>query len=157
MTVNNQFWKEQQEHLQVKLSDFEHCVETPFVPGELEGWLNQTHQALQQLIPQIELLTQHIHKDEFTEIAEEDPGLLGRVESMRDEDRTVQEEMQQLVKNLEQLRAQETRGATETDLKQDLDAFVSTALTFLNRVRSQEVAIRTWLVEAFNRDRGEVD
>jgi hypothetical protein len=35
--------------------------------------------------------------------------------------------------------------------------FAQTLLDLVQRLRKQEVALRTWLVEAFTRDRGAVD
>jgi len=48
-------------------------------------------------------------------------------------------------------------GAMETDLKQDIDQFVDASLALLTQIRKQEVAVRTWLVEAYTRDKGVMD
>ena len=151
------FWKTHQDQLGRTLEIFEESADTPFVPGELENWLKETQEALYQLIPVLQEQTQSIHADEFAEIAEEDPGLLSRVEDMREEDRAIMEQKDKLADWLHDLQARLSHGASETDLKGDLDAFVSAALELVMRTRKQEVTVRTWLVEAFDRDRGTVD
>lgn len=157
MSVQQEFWRKQQEELKFKLGEFEQAVEVPFIPGELDNWLKTAREKFERLRPQLQLQTQHIHADEFAEIAEEDPGLLGRVESMREEDREIMAECREIADRLEKLCEEKEKGASETDLKEDLDRFVSLSLDFVTRIRKQEVTLRTWFVEAFNRDRGTVD
>jgi len=157
MSVQQEFWRKQQEELKLKLGEFEQAVEVPFIPGELPNWLKTTREKFERLRPQLQLQTRHIHADEFAEIAEEDPELLGRVESMREEDRGIMAECREIADRLEKLCKGEEKGASETDLKEDLNQFVSLSLEFVTRIRKQEVTLRTWLVEAFTRDRGTVD
>lgn len=186
MSVQTDFWKTQQEQLQAELAHFEQCVSMPLVPGELDSWLEEVQTAWQALWPQLQMLTQYIHAKEFTQIAEEDPELSGRVREMREEDTA----MMALCDTLsDQLKWMETRfvngtaapdfgekmtgpdnkdidptkrdfydtGAMETDLKPDLDPFVADGLSLVSRIRKQEVTVRTWLVEAYTRDKGVMD
>jgi hypothetical protein len=157
MSTKQEFWKTQEEQFKQKLSTFEECAARPFVPGELEHWLKNTEEALRELSPQLQLQTQHIHAEEFAEIAEEDPELFGRVESMREEDQSLADDWERIGNSLEEIKSRLEGGESETDLKEDLDDFVSLCLEFVTRVRKQEVTVRTWLVEAFTRDRGDVD
>lgn len=157
MSIEQQFWKTQQEELQRKLKNFEEAAETPFVPGELENWLDAAARAYDELVPQVRLQTEHIHAEEFAEIAEEDPELLSRVEAMRQEDQDLAALCNGIGEGLKQFQSEVDKGASETDLKEDLDQFVSLCLDFVTRVRKQEVTVRTWLMEAFTRDRGTVD
>ncbi len=76
---------------------------------------------------------------------------------MREEDRAITEQKVKLADWLNSLQARLTHGASETDLKGDLDEFVSAALDLVVRIRKQEVTVRTWLLEAFDRDGGTVD
>ncbi len=151
------FWKSHQAQLHGALDRFEECAETPFVPGELESWLQATEEALYILIPLLKEQADSIHAGEFEEIAEANPGLLSRVEEMRAEDRAIREQKDKIVDWLYGLGARLKHGASETDLKSDLDLFVSAALELVMRIHKQEVVVRTWLVEAFDRDRGTVD
>ena len=157
MPSPQQFWKTQEEQLKHKLSEFEERAETPLIPGELDNWLSEVGSAFEELLPQLRLQTQHIHADEFAEIAEEDPELFARIEEMRAEDQSIMSLADQAAESLESLKARREQDATETDLKQDLDDFVSLSLGLVTRIRKQEVTVRTWLVEAFTRDRGEMD
>ena len=109
------------------------------------------------LVPLLQEQTLYIHADEFAEIAEQDPELLARVEEMREEDRAIIEQKDRLADWLYGLQTRLNHDASETDLKGDMDLFVSTALEMVVRIHKQEVTVRTWLVEAFDRDRGTMD
>jgi len=153
-----------QEEFMGALEELEQCLEMPFVPGELRNWLSQTEAALEQLTPELQVQTEHVHREEFAAIAEEDPELLRHVEEMRDEDQVILERRNQIADRLSEFQAfversnsDEDENSAETALKDDLEQFVAEALEWVIRIRKQEVAVRTWLVEAYTRDRGTVD
>ncbi|MEX0726455.1 MAG: hypothetical protein WEB58_09910 [Planctomycetaceae bacterium] len=139
-----------------QLDAFEQCTETPFVPGELEQWLSAVREAFDGLVPMVKE-SQRIHEEEFVEIVEEDPELHVHVELMREEERAIAKELDELTKWFNEFPKRRIDGGDETEYKLDLDRFVSAALEMLVRIRKQEVTVRTWLMEAFMRDRGTVD
>jgi hypothetical protein len=186
MSDQDDFWKSQQEQLQGALSEFEERASVPLVPGELESWLEEVKAAWQALWPQLQVQAQYIHAKEFAQIAEEDPELSCRVREMREEDTAIMaqsDEVADQLKYIETRLAQGTAdpnlnekkvrhdatepkpnvtdfrdvGAMETELKDDVDQFVSLSLAVVSRIRKQEVAVRTWLVEAYTRDKGVMD
>jgi hypothetical protein len=53
--------------------------------------------------------------------------------------------------------AGDNEGGCEAGLKEELDRFVTESLALVVRIRKQELAVRTWVVEAFTRDRGDAD
>ncbi|MDA0833621.1 MAG: hypothetical protein O2955_19510 [Planctomycetota bacterium] len=144
------------DELEQRLKVFEECTETPFVPGELEQWLSAEREAFRQLVP---ILKQSsvVHVEEFAEIADEDPELLVRVDAMREEDDSIAEFTDEVSHQLDAFPEAMIDGGDETKFKDDLDQFVSDALELLIRIRKQEVTVRTWMSEAFNRDRGTQD
>jgi hypothetical protein len=157
MAFNQQFWREQEEQFGRKLADFERCLETPFIPGELNEWFADTRPAYEELKPLVQLQIQYLHTEEFAEITEEDPELFGRVDEMKEEDENLAALLENFEDDLDRLSGEAEAGATETDLKEDLDEFVAGGLDFVTRLRKQKVAVETWLTEAFTRDRGIVD
>jgi len=186
MSDQDDFWKTQQEQIQDTLAAFEQRVSMPLVPGELESWLDEVSAAWQALWPQLQVQTQYIHAKEFTQIAEEDPELSSRVREMREEDSAIMaqsDEVADQLKYIENRLEQGTtepdldenklqpgtteakpnvsdfhdEGAMETDLKQDVDQLVTASLVLVSRIRKQEVTVRTWLVEAYTRDKGVMD
>jgi hypothetical protein len=186
MSDQDAFWKTQQEQLQGALSEFEERASVPLVPGELESWLEEVKAVWQSLWPQLQVLAQYIHAKEFSQIAEEDPELSCRVREMREEDTAIMaqsDEVADKLKSIENRLEQGTaepnvgekklrpdgtepkpnvgdfreEGAMETELKGDVDQFVAASLAVVSRIRKQEVAVRTWLVEAYTRDKGVMD
>jgi hypothetical protein len=99
-----------------------------------------------------------IHPQTFREIMREDAGLATRVEEMRAADERLPSELRQLVEQLEDLRqAAEAVEPDEARLQQRIGAARDAGFALAIAVRKQEAALETWLTEALNRDRGDVD
>ena len=139
------------------LSALEQYLETPLVPGELEEWLQMVRNSFAQFTPILQEQIQQVHQANYDEIAEEDPELLRQVTTMQEEDEAIAAKRAEIDEWLKSLETRFQGGASETDLKEDLNQFVTKSLMFVIRVRKQEVTVRTWLMEAFLRDRGPVD
>lgn len=150
--------QEQEAGFKRSLQAFEQCVDTPFVPGELKRWMDSVAESFDQLSRFLQRQTQQVHSAEFRDIAREDPGLLQRVNQMQTEDRAIVQQQQRLAETIVELAPQVRQvGADEAALRGILNQFVADAQRFVSRVRKQEVAVRTWWVEAYTRDRGTVD
>jgi hypothetical protein len=140
------------------LANLEADVETPCVPGELEGWISDIDDALQRLRPLLERQIGVIHPRQFADIGAEDEELLRRVELMRLEDASIEVEARRLGEQIRILKTAATNiEPDEAKLRVAFDTFVEAGIAWIIRVRTQEQAIRTWFMEAFNRDRGDVD
>ena len=147
-----------QQALLEALDNLEACVETPFVPGELERWIGSVDDAWQPIPVLLARLASSHHPDQFAKMRDEDDGLIRRIELMREEDQKLDKLSDEFGQRIPQL---ETAIANiepdEALLNPALDAFVDEALNLIIRIRTQEQTVRTWLLEAFNRDRGTVD
>lgn len=140
------------------LEAFEMAVETPFVPGELERWIASVDECLQRLTPLLEDRLNRIHQQEFAEISQEDPGLQSRVDALRQQDRENLEQAAHFEELIPRIKLAIDRvEPDEARVIAMLEDFVEDALHFVIEARRQEVAIRTWFVEAFERDRGTID
>lgn len=149
---------EQRDKLLEALADLEASVETPFVPGELEPWIAAVDEAFQHLRPRLDWSSTHVHPQQFDEIDHEDPELMRRVDQMRQEDAAIKEAARQLAEQIPKLET--VVSAIEPDeagMTAVMDEFVQAMLNLIVRVRTQEQAVRTWLMEAFDRDLGAVD
>ena len=150
--------REFQQQYTACLEKLEHCLETPFVPGELERWFEQTQQAMQDVAKLLPRQLDETHAQQLQEIESEDPGLEHRVEEIRRVDGELRERFAQFHKRVDQL----AKGAgnvepDEARMKEACYELVDEGLALVIAARKQEVALRTWLLEAFDRDRGVVD
>jgi len=147
-----------QQAVRTALEKLEMSVETPLVPGEMERWIGAVSECWQTLVPLLQPLITEQHLAQFQEIRQEDPGLTHRVESMRADDEGIKQAAEELSRQIDQLKRDIRKGEPdEASLTSGLKPFVGDVLRFIIRVRMQEQAVRTWLQEAFMRDRGTVD
>lgn len=140
------------------LDGLEQQLETPVVPGELESWTGEAQLAMARLAHALRHRVEDVHDEQLAEIAAEDAELVIRVEALRGEDEALLEEVDRLRSRAAKLNEAAPRAEpNERRLGRGVDAFVEEALAFVIRVRKQEVALRTWYQEAFQRDRGVAD
>lgn len=140
------------------LAQFEACLETPRVPGELPGWIRSLEHSFVEVVNKIERQIDGDHRDQLVAIGEQAPGLLSRVEQLRGEDVGIANELAQLACGMQRLAAAASSvEPDETRFEQEVTDLVDQSLLFVLRVRKQETALTTWLIEAFGRDRGTVD
>lgn len=145
-----------QSDLTIAITAFETSLNTPIVSGELDEWVAEVQKTWAEASVQIQYDTQHLHARQFQEMTKVDPELLPRVDLLKKEDVGIEQQWEQLkqaitrtAQHLPKLEPDEEKA--EKHVKQLVDE----GLAFVARVRKQEVAIETWFVEAFNRDRGE--
>lgn len=149
---------QQHQELSAALEELEACVETPLIPGEFERWIDEVDAAWTRLQPSLNSALTAQHPADYAEIGEEDQELIRRVEEMRQEDVEIAQEAANLGRHLPKLKSAIARGEPdEARLTPLIDTFIGSALGLIIRIRKQEQAVRTWLGEAFNRDRGTVD
>lgn len=150
--------RDNQQRLHAALDELEASVETPFVPGEFERWIAEVESAWTHLQPDLDWLLAKRHPEDYAEIGEEDPELIPRVEQMRQEDAEIEQQAAILQRQIPPLQSAIAHvEPDEAQLKPQLDELVRSVLSLIIRIRKQEQAVRTWLGEAFNRDRGTVD
>ena len=137
------------------LETFETRLLTPLVSGELEAWSKALSEAWLPAADEIRRQCDHHHREQFARIATEDPELLPRVEQLRAEDESIRQEIVKLSAEMERIPSRaEKVEPNEGKLDAQLEALRSQGIALVNRVRKQDVALQTWFVEAFNRDRG---
>jgi hypothetical protein len=141
--------------VEAPLKAFEEALVTPFVPGEIDGWLSTTCRAYDALELVLRKRLSHDHPQQLKTIQREDDELSARVDEMRKCDQALLERLDRLAWYIEGLKVRENNGDGETQ-KLDVSAerMAEEGLKLVIDVRKQEAAINTWFVEAFHRDRG---
>lgn len=144
--------------LKATLSAFETSLATPVVSGELAEWVGAVEKSWAEASAQVHYEIRHRHPRQYEQMSKEDPELLPRVEQLQGEDAAIEQEREKLshtvartAQHVPKLEPDEERAQQHTK------KLVDEGMAFIARVRKQEVAIQTWFVEAFNRDRGAVD
>jgi hypothetical protein len=91
-------------------------------------------------------------------MAEEDQELLPQIERLKAEDEAIEHEREH-IGNMVERDAQHVPKLEPDEAKaqKHVQNLIDEGLAFITRTRKQEVAVGTWLVEAFNRDRGTAD
>jgi hypothetical protein len=134
------------------------CLEDPCVPGELEGWTRAVWEALEAVRP---VLRKHLtldHQEHFARITEEDSEMFRQVTLLRKEDRNILQHLESLAELTKKLLQRAPRvEPNEAQVHEEVSALITDGLAFVVQVQRQEIAIRTWLQEAFLRDRGVAD
>jgi hypothetical protein len=146
------------EALKASLSALETSLATPVVSGELVEWLTSVRSAWAQASAQIDACLHRAHPAQFDEIGGADPELLPRVEQLQTEDAAIAQNCQafgqavaRTADHVPKLEPDEEKAA------QHVKKLVDQGMALVTQIRKQEVAIQTWFIEAFNRDRGSVD
>ena len=134
------------------LTQFESCLQTPIVSGELETWLEDAGEAFDRVSEslkqgserQTEMLNNILHRD--TE-------LLGRVEDLRQLDAQVDSQVNVLHSKIAQLC--ERAKAVEPDelqLEKPVHDLIDQGLAFVLAARKLDTGVSTWYGEATKHD-----
>ena len=141
--------------LRAALTAYETSVTTPVVSGELLDWVENVQKTWAEASNQVRRQLAELHPRQYQQIAQQDAGLLPEVEKLKAEDEAIEKCRSQLDHTVMRV-AQHVPGVEPDEGKADsiLKMLVDDSVSFVTRVRKQEVAVQTWFVEAFNRERG---
>jgi hypothetical protein len=144
--------------LKTVLSALETRLATPLMPGELADWLAVVAESWGTAKQQIQHHSKTEHPSQFQQIGSADPELLPRVEQLQAEDAAIEQDCQSLDHLVSRIASHAPKlQPDEEKARHHVKKLVDVGIAFVTRVRKQEVALQTWFVEAFNRDRGAVD
>ncbi len=144
--------------LKTALAAIEKALTTPIVSGELALWLEELKKSWEEASAQVHFNVKHRHPRQYEQIGEADLELLPRIDLLKAEDEAIEQQREEI--NQAIARAAQHVPKLEPDegkAQKHVQSLIDDGLAFIIRVRKQEVALQTWLVEAFNRDRGAVD
>ena len=147
-----------QGELKTALADFETSLGTPIVSGDLAAWAEVAKKAWDEASAQLHYHVKHLHPRQYDEISQQDPELLPRIESLKAEDDAIEQQREQIAQVVNRVAQHVPKLEPDEEKAQGhVKTLVDDGTAFLARARKQEVAVQTWYVEAFNRDRGAVD
>lgn len=145
------------EQFETALAELETALEMPALPGEIPQWIAEVRKQVHAFENHLRSRLESRHERMYAEIEKEDPELFRRVEQMRTEDQALREAYGALTAEVhrfdqlgEKIEPAEAVAAWVNNLRES-----GTRLVI--RIRTQELAIKTWLTEALTRDRGVVD
>jgi len=87
------------------LADFERCLHTPVVPGEMGPWLKRATRSFRAVEIVVRRQIEETHSDLLAEIRGEDLGLAARVDALREGDQELCEMMESTRRQLDRLNA----------------------------------------------------
>jgi hypothetical protein len=144
--------------LKTVLSTFETSLLTPTVSGELASWLEEVQKSWDQASTEIHFHVKHLHPRQFDEISKQDPELFPKIEQLQAEDEAIEQQRELLAQLIGRVGQHAPKlEPDEEKAEKYTKTIVDQGTAFITQVRKQEVAVQTWYVEAFNRDRGAVD
>lgn len=148
-----------EQELREALEAFETCLETPIIPGEFGAWSRYIQETWPAVADQVHQQVHNSHRRQLAEIARQDTEMFARIKQIQVEDKAICEELEELGGYVDRLAEQaphleRTPAAAQDSVAEDL---IRRGLSFITRVKTQEVGVRTWLSEAFNRERGSGD
>jgi hypothetical protein len=141
-----------------ELARLESCLATPLVPGELVTWFSAVEETFADLKPLLRRQTRERHRTQYEQIMRDDPALQRSVEHLKEEDDVLVDMLERLESAASDFVAKAADIEPDEGLmRPEWERFVDEGLWFVIRVRKQDTAIRTWLGEAMNRERGTGD
>ena len=145
----------QENALRDALAAFETSVETPIVSGELADWAEKVKSTWSAASNEVQRHVRELHPRQYEEISNQDAALFQQIELLTKEDDTIEQERQKLDRTVARVTGHVAKlGPDEAKAEPHIKGLVDEALTFVGRIRKQEVAVQTWFAEAFNRERG---
>jgi hypothetical protein len=137
------------------LCQLEYVLESPIVEGELPTWADELREAANRLGAQLSGEVRAQHEEQFQRIRKEDTDLLRRIEQLKLEDEALRKLHDEFSRGVDMLHDRAVRVEPhEGKLEPVVSKLVDAGLQLVIRIRKQERALMTWLVESFNRDRG---
>lgn len=140
---------------EVALKRLATSLQTPVIPGELENWSVAVRNAAGAANGELQQQIATVHASEYAQIVKEDPELFRQVEQLKEGDRASLERSDSFRIKLDALMKIASHSEpNELRAQEQVKNVVDEGLALVMHVEKQEVARRTWLQEAFNRERG---
>lgn len=140
------------------LRTLETNLETPVVPGELTTWIRNVKESCDAVGCRLREAIEHSHEERFQQIVAQDPALMPRVQQLRIEDQELLGDAKTIAHAIANLEKQNgDRVANQAKSDERIAEIVELGIAFVVRTRTQETALSTWHMEAFQRDRGVAD
>lgn len=145
----------QEETLEQALAVLERSLETPVVSGETEVRAEGLQRAVAGVRDAFRSRSGGDDRRTLCEIGETDPALLPRVDRLEGDRRALLDRWDRAVAGARELgEAAAASPRDETAFRERFERYVPETLALVLQTRAYEAALRTWLNEALQRDRG---
>jgi hypothetical protein len=149
---------EKEHALRDSLTQLETALGTPVLAGELGHWAQAVRKEFDACIRVLGGHFGQVHRRQFADILQQDLEMARQVEQLKEEDQAILKDVEQFGQELDRLAiVAKTVGRHESQAQDHTQAVVQSGLMLVARIRKQETAITTWLMEAFQRDQGTGD
>ena len=140
------------------LEQFETCLLSPVVPGELSDWCDEVKSAWAEAVDRVRNQVHELHPQQYQEMGAEDPESLPRTEKLEEDDRSLEEHCDEFDRTLHRFVEHAPKfEPDEEKVAQHAQTLIDAGVELLTNIRRQEAAVQTWYIEAFTRDRGVAD
>lgn len=148
---------ESEAKLRAALEELETALQTPLVSGEHVEWSRTVQKSWDAAAAAVHNQLGS-HRKQFKEMMNVDQEIFRQVELLKKEDEELEKMIECVGKKIAFLsRKTEIAERDERRTGDERLVAVDDGIAFIVRMRKQEIAIKTWFGEAFNRDRGPVD
>jgi hypothetical protein len=145
------------EGLDTKLEALESAARVPSLPGEMGPWadaLERPFEAVREAVAEMSSVNQRHYK----QIRSTDPALLPRVQELKTKEDDLKRELDSMFSTLHDLGEADVRDpGTGQEPSWPMARLREEMLAWIALYRAHMTEVRTWLSEAFYRDRGVVD
>lgn len=138
------------------LVELEEAVSTPCVPGEMESWLGRIREIVES-IDRLRPALAERSKQISAEIAEADFEMEKQADELTKGEEEVLNSLESYGKWISSLSEKDDLEAKGNEYSQIIPQVVTRGRDIAFALRKQENAARTYLLEALERDRGDVD
>lgn len=145
-------------NLRAALTQLEQDLETPVVPGEAATWLDTVTAHTKSLAAEFHRARADAYPTMYESTVQADPALERRIEELRADEARLVKELSELESEWTALQ-QQTEAAEPHEAKRE-DTFrelTEKALHHIIDMRRYDTSVTTWLMEAYQRDRGVAD
>jgi hypothetical protein len=144
--------------LRESLDKLEVALTTPIIAGELADWLLELRTLWEDASAQLHAALERDHPRQHQQISKEDQEMFATVEKLQAEDAAIAEESECFGRLLARVAEHAPKfERDEEKIRSHTDALLNTGLALVVRIKKQEVALQTWFIESFTRDRGTGD
>jgi hypothetical protein len=144
--------------LRESLDKLEVALTTPIIAGELADWLLELRTHWDDASARLHAALDQDHPRQYQQISKEDQEMFAIVEKLQAEDAAIAEESESFGRLLARVAEHAPKfKPDEEKLLHHTEALLNAGLALIVRIKKQEVALQTWFIEAFTRDRGIAD
>lgn len=137
--------------MRAALEAFENALATPLISGKHAHWCDCVSTTCSAAASQLRHQIKQVHPAEYAKMLQADSELASRVGRLREEDAAIERQVSRIETAVERLRQKAADGSDEASTEKERRRLINSGISLAVRARKQEVAVKTWLLEALSR------